>query len=108
MDFYNQMFWSDEKTFNLNRTDGSKSYWNELIIDPRVFSKRHYGGGSVTMLACFYVKGFSNICFLNGTQNGSQYCDTLQKVLLPFFNELHANGYKFMQEGAPWTTYSVA
>uniref|UniRef100_A0A1I7X3U4 DDE_3 domain-containing protein n=1 Tax=Heterorhabditis bacteriophora TaxID=37862 RepID=A0A1I7X3U4_HETBA len=39
----------DEKKFNLDGPDGWHSYWRDLRKEPRHFSTRNFGGGSVTV-----------------------------------------------------------
>ncbi|KAK2578417.1 hypothetical protein KPH14_012769 [Odynerus spinipes] len=44
---WNRVIFSDEKKFNLDGPDGYNSYWRDLRKDPRYFSKRNFGGGSL-------------------------------------------------------------
>ena len=42
-----KIVWSDEKKFNLDGPDGIKYYWHDLRKEPKTFSKRQFGGGSL-------------------------------------------------------------
>jgi len=42
---------SDEKKLNLDGPDGFKFYWHDLWEEPKIFSKRQFGDGSVMIWA---------------------------------------------------------
>uniref|UniRef100_A0A1I7WR02 DDE_3 domain-containing protein n=1 Tax=Heterorhabditis bacteriophora TaxID=37862 RepID=A0A1I7WR02_HETBA len=50
----------DEKKFNLDGPDGCHSYWRDLRKEPRHFSTRNFGGGSVMVWGAFSRMGLMN------------------------------------------------
>ncbi|RCN41211.1 hypothetical protein ANCCAN_12849 [Ancylostoma caninum] len=44
---WSKIVWSDEKKFNLDGCDGQEGYWRDARKEPRFFSKRKFGGGSL-------------------------------------------------------------
>ena len=98
--YWSNVIWSDEKKFNLDGPDGLSSYWHDLRNDVRIFSKRHSGGGSVMIWACFSSEVISPVVFIEGRQNSDKYITTLQNNLLPFIAQHHPHSSIFMQDGA--------
>ena len=62
--------WSDEKKFNLDGRDGLVYKWHDLRKEKQWFSKRHSGGQSVIVWACFAGQLKSELAFLVGAQDG--------------------------------------
>ena len=51
------VFYSDEKKFNLDGSDGFQYYWADKSMPPETFSKRLSGGGSIMIWGAFGYKG---------------------------------------------------
>jgi len=92
--------WSDEKKFNLDGPDGLAYKWHDLRKEQQWFSKRHSGGESLMVWACFCGKKASQLVVLEGKQDGSKYVKTLEDYLLPFAEDLPVS-WTFMQDGPP-------
>uniref|UniRef100_A0A915CR11 Transposase Tc1-like domain-containing protein n=1 Tax=Ditylenchus dipsaci TaxID=166011 RepID=A0A915CR11_9BILA len=56
---WESVIFSDEKKFNLDGPDGFSYYWRDLRKEPRFFSKRNFGGGSVMVWLGF--SAFANL-----------------------------------------------
>lgn len=78
--FFLQIVWSDEKKFNLDGPDGLAYYWHDLRADPRYFSKRNFGGGSVMIWGAFSAFGKSSLVFVDGRINSVGYQNILEKT----------------------------
>lgn len=44
---WDKVIFTDEKKWNLDGPDGLRYYWHDLRKEPRYFSKRNFGGGSL-------------------------------------------------------------
>ena len=95
---WKNVIWSDEKKFNLDGPDGLAYYWHDLRKDELVFSKRHTGGGSLMIWACFNFYGKSNIAFISGKQDQFIYQKHLENNLIPFLNEFGGDSPVFQQD----------
>jgi len=67
------VIFSDEKKFNLDGPDGYNGYWRDLRKEPRYFSKRNFGGGSVMVWAAFTHYGKVGIVFTSSRMNSAEY-----------------------------------
>ncbi|CDF32565.1 unnamed protein product [Chondrus crispus] len=102
----NSVVWSDEKKFNLDGPDELAYKWHDLRKQKKWFSKRHSGGASVMVWACFAGTSKSPLVFLGGKQDGTKYV-TFEDTLLPFAEDLPLS-WGFMQDGAPCHRARVA
>lgn len=102
-----KVIFSDEKKFNLDGPDGFKHYWYDLRTDPKLFSTRQNGGGSVMIWGGFSARWKTQLVILNGLQDSSKYLKTLQNTLLPFTAVNHGDDYIFQQDNAPIHTSRV-
>ena len=85
---WSSVVWSDENKFNLDGPDGLAYKWHDLRKEKQWFSKRHSGGQSVMVWACFGGQLKSELAFLVGAQDGQKYVGTLRQYLLPFSEDL--------------------
>jgi transposase len=97
-DEWKRVIWSDEKKFNLDGPDGFAKYWHDLRKKELFFSKRHTGGGSVMIWACFNFQGKSTLAFVSGNQNQYEYQRHLNDHLLPFMHEFGGENPIFQQD----------
>ncbi|KAF0704367.1 hypothetical protein AaE_014975 [Aphanomyces astaci] len=97
---WDNVVWSDEKKFNLDGPDGFQFYWHDLRHEKDQFFTRHSGGGSCMVWAAFSCHGKSEIAFLEGSQTGDKYIDTLSNFLFPFGHEMYGGRIVFMQDNA--------
>ena len=97
---WKRIIWSDEKRFNLDGPDGFAYYWHDLRKDELILSKRHSGGGSVMIWACFSYHGKSTLAFVKQRMNQYSYQNVLENYLLPFKNEFGGDNSIFQQDGA--------
>jgi len=95
-----QVIWSDEKKWNLDGPDGSKSYWHDLRKEPLYFSKRNFGGGSVMLWGAFSSYGKLQLAFVSNRMNLNDYQKVLDTCLIPFFEEHNNNQLMFMHDNA--------
>ena len=49
---------------------------------------------------CFSAAGAPNLATIEGTMDSTGYCTILKKVLLPFAEDKHPNGWRFQQGNA--------
>ena len=76
------------------------NYRRDLRKEPRYFSKRQMGGGSVMVWAAFCVKGKSEIAFINGRLNSEGYQTMLENFLIPMMENWPENDFVFQQDNA--------
>jgi transposase len=93
---WSKIVWSDEKKFNLDGPDGIKSYWHDIRSEPKVFSKRQFGGGSLMIWGAFVNDTIFQLHFMEGNYDAERYCEMLGECLEPFMQP----DWTFMQDGA--------
>lgn len=94
------MIFSDEKKFNLDGPDGFDSYWHDLRKEPRYFSKRNFGGGSVMVWVAFCWDGKLELQFTSKKIKSSDYCQVLRMSLLPFLRRFCRKKFVYQQDNA--------
>lgn len=94
------VIFTDEKKFNLDGPDGWSFYWHDLRKEPRVFSKRAFGGGGVMIWGAFSARGKVNLVFINGTMKGEDYQKLLAIHLLPVGPALGGRHWRLQQDNA--------
>jgi transposase len=94
------VIFSDEKKFNLDGPDGLNSYWRDLRKEPRYFSRRNYGGGSVMVWGAFSALGKLELRFVSKSMDGREYQEVLSRSLLPFLRRYHRLQVVFQQDNA--------
>ena len=77
------MIFSDEKNFNLDGPDGFSGYWRNLRKEPRYFSKRNFGGGSLMVWAAFCSDAMLDLAFPSIRMNSGEYIGILNEKLMP-------------------------
>ena len=103
---WNSVVRSDQKNFNLDGPNGLAYKWHDLRKQ-EWFSKKHSGGASVMVWACFTGTDKSPLVFLEEKQGGTNYINTLEDTLLPFSEDLPLSSV-FMQDSAPCHRVRVA
>lgn len=98
---WKKVVFSDEKKFNLDGPDGFAKYWHDLRKEERYFSKRQHGGGSVMLWGAMSWYGLSDLCVIHGRMNSEQYCEVLERCLLPFAEQNCPEGWIFQHDNAP-------
>lgn len=101
---WNKVVWSDEKKFNLDGPDGCSYYWHDRRLPRKIFSKRHTGGGSITVWGCYSSAGVGVLTELEGRLNAASYVNILEESLLPFAYAEHGTepeDFYFQHDGAP-------
>lgn len=88
------------KKFNLDGPDGFNSYWRDLRKEPRYFSRRNFGGGSVMVWAAFSSVGKLELRFVTKRMNGHEYQGVLSHSLLPFLRRYRRFRFKYQQDNA--------
>ena len=68
---------------NLDGPDGVKHYKRDLR-KKRYFSKRNFGGGSVTEWGAFCSQGTLSLTFTSSKKNSNNFISVLDTHLLPF------------------------
>jgi len=97
---WERVVFTDEKKFNLDGPDGFRYYWHDLRGEPKVFSKRQNGGGSLMVWGGFSSQGTTNLAIISGNQNSSKHIQTLWDYLIPFVEDCHAGDWTLQQDGA--------
>jgi len=97
--WYSVMF-SDEKKFNLDGPDGFRYYWHDLRKDPKIFSRRQFGGGSVMVWAGIAYNGCTEIAFITTHESSSSYIETLNQYMVSQFHEICGINGIFQQDNA--------
>lgn len=73
----------------------------DLIKDPRYFSKRNFGGGTLMTWAAFSSYGKAQIVFPSTRMNSEEYQEMLDASLIPFLEEHDEIPHIFQQDNAP-------
>lgn len=97
-DEWKQVIWSDEKKFNLDGPDAHAYYWHDLRKEDIQFSRRHTGGGSLMIWACFNFYGKSKLAVVSGILNQWEYQTHLKDYLLPFIKDFGGVSPVFQQD----------
>ena len=79
------MIFSDEKKFNLDGPDGFNCYWRDLRKEPRFFTTRNFGGGSVMVWAAFCSVDKLQLRFTISKMNSAEYIEVLNASLESLF-----------------------
>lgn len=95
-----QVIFSDEKKFNLDGLDGVHSYWRDLRREPRYFSRRNFGGGSVMCWAAFSSFGTLPIQFPSSRMDSQEYQTLLTNTLLPYLRKNRRHFLVYQQDNA--------
>ncbi|KAL3075555.1 hypothetical protein niasHS_012818 [Heterodera schachtii] len=74
---------------------------NPLQKEPRIFSKRPMGGGSVMCWAAFSQFGTTPIVFVRGRMDSEAYQALLENFLLPYLDRWPRIDFTFQQDNAP-------
>ena len=82
--------------FNLDGPDGIKYYWHDSSKEPKYFSKRQFGGGSLMIWGAFVNNTIFDLHIIEGTYNSERYTNMLEQCLVPFMQQ----DWIFMQDGA--------
>lgn len=80
---WNKVFWSDEKRFKLDGTDGMAYHWADKRCQERIFQRRHSCGCSLMIWGAFSSAECSELCFVEGRLNYAHYLDILENYLVP-------------------------
>ena len=75
---------SDEKKFSLDGPDSPKVYWRDLRNDPRVSSRRNFGGGTLMVWSAFSRQGTLTLAFPSTHMDSNEYQDVLAANWVPF------------------------
>ena len=95
---WKNIYFSDEKKWNLDGPDGCQYYWHDLRKEQSFFKCRQFGGGSVMVWAAFSATKKSDIVFLEGRQNSAAYIRTIEEHLKPLMT---GQDDLFQQDNAP-------
>ena len=97
---WESIIFSDEKKFNLDGPDGWNYYWHDLRKEPKFYSKRVQGGGSLMIWGAFSSKGKVNLSVVEGRLNSTKYQAMLDTHLLPFAPIIGGQNWTFQQDNA--------
>ncbi|GAB0096980.1 hypothetical protein DMENIID0001_125670 [Sergentomyia squamirostris] len=93
-----KIIFPDEKKFNLDGPDGLNSYWRDLRKEPRYFSKRNFGGGSLMIWGAFCAEGTLKLQFTSHKMKSRDYINVLRSRILPFLPGDRRQNYIFQQD----------
>ncbi|RCN31818.1 hypothetical protein ANCCAN_22393 [Ancylostoma caninum] len=68
---------SDEKRFNLARSDGVKSYWRDLRKNSITFSRCNFRGGSLMVWGAFCGAAKLEVAFVSCRMDSREYQSVL-------------------------------
>ena len=88
------------KKWNCDGPDGWNSYWRDLRKEPRIFSQRGFGGGSLMTWAAISSFDRLALVFIEGRMNSNTYLEMLESHLIPFLRKYRRLHFKFQQDNA--------
>lgn len=80
--------------------DGFAYYWRDLRKEPRYFSRRNFGGGSVMVWGAFTSFGKLDLAFTSSKMKSEDYQNVLKLSLLPFKSRYRRFPLIFQQDNA--------
>lgn len=95
------MWFSDEKKWNLDGSDGYHYYWHDLRKDPQLFKKRVQGGRSIMTWGAFCANGQTELKIICGRLNSKRYQELVESTLIPFGPVFAGDNWQFQQDNAP-------
>lgn len=98
---WRKIIFSDEKKFNLDGPDGWACYWHDLRKEPRYFSKRQSGGGSVMVWGAIGYKKKFDLIFVDTRMDAKKYQDMIGPLFPAWGYEAAGLNWKFQQDNAP-------
>jgi len=88
------------KKFNLDGPDGFNGYWRDLRKEPKYFSKRNFGGGSLRVWGAFCSRGTLTLAFPSTHMDSAEYQQVLHNNLIPFLSRFRRKHFIFQQDNA--------
>jgi len=98
---WNKVIFSDEKRFNKDGPDRWAYYWHDLRTDPRIFSKRQSGGGSVMVWGAIGFQKKVKLQFINNRMNAVDYQNMIGPLFPAWGYEMAGLGWQLQQDNAP-------
>lgn len=98
---WRKIIFSDEKKFNLDGPDGWTHYWHDLRTEPKVFSKRQSGGGSVMVWGAIGYRKKVDLIFIDHRMNSADYQEMVGPLFPAWGYEMAGIGWQFQQDNAP-------
>ncbi|KAK0421042.1 hypothetical protein QR680_015037 [Steinernema hermaphroditum] len=99
---WDRVVFTDEKKFNLDGPNGFSHYWRDLRKEPKTFSTRNFGGGSVMIWGGFSAFGKTTLAFCTPKMKSEDYQNILQEHLLPYFARFRSAQLILQQDNAPF------
>ena len=96
-----RIVFSDESKFNLLYSDGKASVWREpgsRLKKANVTETKKFGGGSVTVWACFSYYGIGRLTFIDGIMDAPKYVSILASCLPPSLGSMGISEFIFQQD----------
>lgn len=102
------MIFSDDKKLNRDGPDVFLGYWKDLRKEPRYFSKRNFGGGSIMVWGggAFSRSGTVPLTFPSCRMNSAVYPEILKANLLLYMHSHWQKSFPFQQDNARTHTSS--
>lgn len=101
---WSRVLWSDESKYNLFSSDGIRYVRRPINernhVRYQVPTVKH-GGGNVMVWGCFSRSGVGPLVQIEGTMDGSKYCDILQTHMLPHAKNKMGRNWEFQQDNDP-------
>ena len=84
---WDQVWFSDEKKFNLDGPDGYSYYFHDIRKEEVILSRRNFGGGSVMVWGAFSSRGKSNLSITKSKIDSMAYQTILNQNFLPHYEQ---------------------
>uniref|UniRef100_A0A915E2V4 Transposase n=1 Tax=Ditylenchus dipsaci TaxID=166011 RepID=A0A915E2V4_9BILA len=89
-----------KKKFNLDGPDGFTGYWRDLRKEPKYFSKRNFGGGSVMVWGAFSSLGKLELQFISTKMDAREYQEVRSHSLMPYLHSHCRQKLGYQQDNA--------
>lgn len=100
-DQWQKLIFSEEKNINLDGPYGLANYWHDFRTEPKIFSARQSGGGSVMIWGAIGCLRKMPLSFISTSMKAEHYQQMIRSYFPSYGFECAGVGWLFQQDNAP-------